>query len=251
MRSTVPEAPATRNVYVAGLPLDMTDGDVRAHFSRFGPIEIVKIMFDKQTNRSRGYGFLLFASANSAAAAIEACHKTIVRGSTVSVRLSHETSAPRLESVNSAPAAAASHSSTNVSSGVLGVPMQPVFHTAVYHDPARLFEQQILSQPAYLHAPTHYFAPTPSPLLGLRNPFCDVRDTVQPVFGSHVLLALVQSRESFVAYATHGAVAAHQSHFGVQNRCVDTLSVDTLSFDTPILSSSCDFVMDVCGNGRL
>ena len=51
---------ASRVLGVFGLNLDTKEKDVKDEFRRFGPIEKVVIVYDHQTGRSRGFGFVYF-----------------------------------------------------------------------------------------------------------------------------------------------------------------------------------------------
>lgn len=45
-------------LFVGGLPYHTTDKSLREHFSVFGDIEEAVVITDRQTNKSRGYGFV-------------------------------------------------------------------------------------------------------------------------------------------------------------------------------------------------
>jgi RNA recognition motif-containing protein len=59
------------NIYVANVPYSVKDQDLLELFSPFGEVTSAKIIMDKATNRSRGFGFVEMADDSSARQAIE------------------------------------------------------------------------------------------------------------------------------------------------------------------------------------
>lgn len=60
------------NIYVANVPYSVRDQDLRDLFEPFGEVTSAKIIMDKVTNRSRGFGFVEMADDTAGRAAIEA-----------------------------------------------------------------------------------------------------------------------------------------------------------------------------------
>ncbi len=58
------------NIYVANIPWKATEDQLRAHFAAFGEVTSAKIIMDKVTQRSRGFGFVEMADDGSARQAI-------------------------------------------------------------------------------------------------------------------------------------------------------------------------------------
>lgn len=51
-----------RKLFVGGLPTDITDPEFRDFFSQFGELYESVVMFDRDTRRSRGFGFVTFVN---------------------------------------------------------------------------------------------------------------------------------------------------------------------------------------------
>jgi len=46
------------NIYVGNLPYSMTDADLEDLFAEFGAVQSAKVIIDRDTNRSKGFGFV-------------------------------------------------------------------------------------------------------------------------------------------------------------------------------------------------
>jgi RNA recognition motif-containing protein len=60
------------NIYVGNLPFSTTEQDLRDMFSQHGKVERASIIIDRETGRSRGFGFVEMSDDNEARAAIAA-----------------------------------------------------------------------------------------------------------------------------------------------------------------------------------
>lgn len=60
------------NIYVANIAYSAKDEDLRQLFEAYGEVTSAKIIMDKATNRSRGFGFVEMSDDTSGRAAIEA-----------------------------------------------------------------------------------------------------------------------------------------------------------------------------------
>ena len=58
------------NIYVANIPFKASEDELRELFAQHGDVSSVKIILDKETNRSRGFGFVEMADSESAKNAI-------------------------------------------------------------------------------------------------------------------------------------------------------------------------------------
>ena len=66
------------NIYVGNISWGMTDQDLESLFAEHGTVTSAKIITDRMTNRSRGFGFV--EMSDGAEAAIEALNETEVEG---------------------------------------------------------------------------------------------------------------------------------------------------------------------------
>jgi RNA recognition motif-containing protein len=57
-------------LYVGNLPYSMRDDDLQQHFAGFGAVSSAKVMMDRDTGRSKGFGFVEMGSRDEAQAAI-------------------------------------------------------------------------------------------------------------------------------------------------------------------------------------
>ena len=46
------------NIYVGNLPFSMSDQDLKGLFAEYGEVNSAKIILDRETGRSRGFGFV-------------------------------------------------------------------------------------------------------------------------------------------------------------------------------------------------
>ena len=58
-------------IFVAGLPYDLDDAELEEIFEKFGTIASAKVSIDKETGKSRGFGFVDMPNAIEAKDAIE------------------------------------------------------------------------------------------------------------------------------------------------------------------------------------
>ena len=59
------------NLFVAGLPYDVDDAELEEIFEKFGPVKSAKIAIDRETGKSRGFGFVSMENEEDGKQAIE------------------------------------------------------------------------------------------------------------------------------------------------------------------------------------
>lgn len=69
-----------KNLYVGNLPHSTTEADLRSLFEAQGAVEKVSLVTDRDTGRSRGFGFVEMADAAEADKAIAALNGTDLGG---------------------------------------------------------------------------------------------------------------------------------------------------------------------------
>jgi len=68
------------NIYVGNLSFRTDDEELREVFSEFGEVSSAKVVMDRETNRSRGFGFVEMDNDAEGKAAIEALDGAEVGG---------------------------------------------------------------------------------------------------------------------------------------------------------------------------
>ncbi|MGB5542160.1 MAG: RNA-binding protein [Gammaproteobacteria bacterium] len=68
------------NIYVGNLQYSTTDADLQAMFQEFGSVQSAKVIIDRETQRSKGFGFVEMASSDEGNKAIEALNGNEVGG---------------------------------------------------------------------------------------------------------------------------------------------------------------------------
>lgn len=74
-------------LYVGNLPYAVRDEELGKLFAEFGEISEAKVIVDKFSNRSKGFGFVTFANEDDAAKAVEAMNGKDVEGRPLTVNV--------------------------------------------------------------------------------------------------------------------------------------------------------------------
>ena len=67
-------------LFVGNIPYGMSEEDLREVFEEFGAISSCKLILDRETGRSRGFGFVEYNSDDEAQAAIDGLNNKDVQG---------------------------------------------------------------------------------------------------------------------------------------------------------------------------
>lgn len=68
------------NIYVGNLSYRMGDADLEAIFAKFGEVKSAKIIMDRETGRSKGFGFVEMMTEIAGSEAIEALNESEIEG---------------------------------------------------------------------------------------------------------------------------------------------------------------------------
>ena len=78
-----------KKLFVGNLPYTMTDTDLEQTFAEYGSVQSAVVIRDRETGRSRGFGFVEMASSEEAEAAQKALDGTAVDGRPLRVNEAH------------------------------------------------------------------------------------------------------------------------------------------------------------------
>ena len=74
-----------KNLYVGGLPYTVTDEQLQELFEAHGPVESARVITDRYTGQSRGFGFVEMSSEEEAQTAIDSLNGSDLEGRSLTV----------------------------------------------------------------------------------------------------------------------------------------------------------------------
>ncbi len=87
------------NIFVAKLSSDTKGDDLQGLFETYGRVDSAKVIIDRDTNQSKGFGFVEMSDDSEAQAAIDGLNETDFKGSRIVVKVAR----PRTEGPSDAP----------------------------------------------------------------------------------------------------------------------------------------------------
>ena len=84
-----------KKLYVGNLPFQISEGDLEAKFGEFGGVTSCKIITDRETGRSKGFGFVEMDSDDAAQSCIEGMDGQEFNGRNIRVNEAKERSDDR------------------------------------------------------------------------------------------------------------------------------------------------------------
>jgi RNA recognition motif-containing protein len=80
----------SKKLFVGGLSWDTDNDSLRTAFEPFGEVRDAKVITDRETGRSRGFGFVEMNDAQSAKTAMESMDGAMVDGRPIRVNEAHD-----------------------------------------------------------------------------------------------------------------------------------------------------------------
>jgi len=75
------------NIYVSNLSFAVQDEDLRGYFTEYGEVTSAKVIMDKYTNRSKGFGFVEMTDDTAGQKAITELDGAMVDGRSIKVNV--------------------------------------------------------------------------------------------------------------------------------------------------------------------
>jgi RNA recognition motif-containing protein len=76
-----------KKLFVGGLPYSVRDDELREHFSQAGEVTSASVIMERDTGRSKGFGFVEMATEEAAQKAIEMFHEAEMAGRRIIVNV--------------------------------------------------------------------------------------------------------------------------------------------------------------------
>ena len=74
-----------KKLYVGNLPYSVDDEALHSHFAQFGAVDSAKVIMDRETGRSKGFGLVEMSDDTAADAAIEKANGAEMAGRAINV----------------------------------------------------------------------------------------------------------------------------------------------------------------------
>ncbi|TNE99421.1 MAG: RNA-binding protein [Bacteroidetes bacterium] len=75
------------NIFIANLDWSITSEDLQSTFSSFGEVTYAHVVYDRETKKSKGYGYVEMTSSDAAINAIEALNGMEINGRKIDVKI--------------------------------------------------------------------------------------------------------------------------------------------------------------------
>ncbi len=78
---------ASQNLFIGSLAYATTDDTLKAHFEQIGPVASARVITDRDTGRSKGFGFVEFENDDDNQKAVDQLNGKELDGRTINVSL--------------------------------------------------------------------------------------------------------------------------------------------------------------------
>ena len=75
------------NIFIANLDWEITSEDLKTTFSAFGPVTYAHVVYEKDTKRSKGYGYVEMEETDHAINAIKALNGMEINGRKLDIKI--------------------------------------------------------------------------------------------------------------------------------------------------------------------
>lgn len=79
-----------KKLYVGNLPWSVTSEDLKSMFSAYGTVQSAEVISDRETGRSRGFGFVEMETQEAMEQAVSALHESPLQGRNLTVNEARE-----------------------------------------------------------------------------------------------------------------------------------------------------------------
>ncbi|KAM6904366.1 RNA-binding protein 24 [Lycodopsis pacificus] len=182
-------------IFVGGLPYHTTDSSLRKYFEVFGEIEEAVVITDRQTGKSRGYGFVTMSDRS---AADRACKdpNPIIDGRKANVNLAYLGAKPRVMQQGF----------------TFGVPqIHPAFIQRPYGLPAHYMYPQAFVQPSVV---IPHMQPTAAAPATASSPYIDYTGAAYAQYSAAAASAAAAAAYEQYPYAASPAAAGYMATAG-------------------------------------
>lgn len=77
----------TKKIFISGLPYELADQDLNKIFAEYGTVRSAKVITDRDTGKSRGFGFVEIEEDDKADAAIAELNGAMIENKTIAVSI--------------------------------------------------------------------------------------------------------------------------------------------------------------------
>ncbi|CAL8291012.1 unnamed protein product [Merluccius merluccius] len=185
-------------IFVGGLPYHTTDSSLRKYFEVYGDIEEAVVITDRQTGKSRGYGFVTMADR---ASADRACKdpNPIIDGRKANVNLAYLGAKPRVMQPGF----------------TFGVPqIHPAFIQRPYGIPAHYVYPQAFMQPSMVIPHVQQSAATATAAAAASSPYLDYTGAAYAQYSAAATAAAAAAAYDQYPYAASPAPAGYMAAAG-------------------------------------